>query len=141
MDVFATIGVLSSIVQLIAFGGDLLSKGTQLYRSANGALEENEAAEIAARQVLRLKDELEQSVVSIQDKDLLELCGVVTKAGDKFLQALERLKVRGNPGKLKSMRKALQSVWGKDELQSLEHQLSTFKDNLRLHIEVNIRYS
>jgi hypothetical protein len=70
---------------------------------------------------------------------LQELCIAIAHASADLLGALAKLKVQGNKTKWKTMRKAIRSVWSKEKVHDLEHRLSSFRDELNLHITVKIR--
>jgi hypothetical protein len=140
MEAWAVIGTVSSVVQLIDFTGELLTKSVQIYRSSDGALHENSAIQLATDHLLLLQREVEHRASSTADTALQSLCKAVTSAAADLLAALEKLKVYGSPGKWKSIRKGLQSVWDKEEVRRLEHRLATFREELNLHVVVKIRY-
>lgn len=54
---------------------------------------------------------------------------------------MDKVKVKGKQHKLKSMRKALQSVWSKEEIEKLERRLTRFREELNLHVTVDLGYA
>jgi hypothetical protein len=53
---------------------------------------------------------------------------------------LDKVKVKGKQDKWKSIRKALRSVWSKEEIEELEGRLARLKEELNLHVVIGLRY-
>jgi len=70
-------------------------------------------------------------------QSLAEACSDI---GNELLEKLEQLKVRGGKRKWKSLYKALKGVWNKSELDALLERLSRYREELELHLLVNIKY-
>ena len=139
MEAFATIGIISSIVQLVDFCGKCTGKGLELYRSSSGVLDNNAAIELAVNHLVLLQREVEAGATYAADVSLQNLCSAVAVASSDLLKALEKLKVKGENTKWKSMRKALKTVWRKEEIEELEHRLVNFREELNLHYIIDIR--
>lgn len=139
MELIVAVGLVSSVVQLVEFSSSLISKTVEIYRSSDEILDENNAIKLAADHLVLLKDEVEGAASSAGDIALQNLCKAVTGAASELHAALQKLKVQGSKGKWKSMRKALRSVWSKEEVQGLERRLASFREELNLHILVKIR--
>lgn len=138
-EALVAIGYISSIVQLVDICGKCVSKSVEVYQSSSGILDENAAVECAVKHIESLRGEVEAGAVSAPDRSLQELCRAVSRAGADLLEALAKLKVQGNKTRWKSIRKALKSVWSKEEIRDLEHRLSSFREELNLHITVRTR--
>ncbi|KAF2116983.1 hypothetical protein BDV96DRAFT_16670 [Lophiotrema nucula] len=142
MEVIATIGVISSVVQLVDFSSRCLAKGVQLYQSTSGVLDENEAIGTALEHLVSLKDVVLNATASDADSALKELCQAVTGAALELAEALEKVKVKKAPGEAarwRSMRKAIRSVWSKEKIRELEHRLEGLRLELSLHITFKTR--
>ena len=135
----ALIGFISSIVQLVDFCSKCVSKTVELHHSGNGILDENASIERAADHIASLQAEVEAGAVRSPDPSLHDLCRAIAKASSDLSAALAKLKVQGNKTKWKSLRKALRSVWSKEEIRNLEHRLANFREELNLHITVKTR--
>ncbi|XTI95124.1 hypothetical protein V2W45_1503335 [Cenococcum geophilum] len=129
METLAIIGLVGNIVQFIDFSGKLISKSTKLHRSSEGALAENIDTETATNHLVLLNSKLRTTATATGDSALESLCKSCGTAADELLAALEKVK--------KSMRKALRSVWNKEE--ELERQLARFREELKVHVVVNLR--
>ncbi|KAF2236114.1 hypothetical protein EV356DRAFT_531359 [Viridothelium virens] len=139
MEAFAIIGTISSIVQLVDFCGKCTGKGLRLYRSSSGILDSNAAVELAVNHLTLLQRKVEAGATYAADSSLQQLCRAVAETSSDLLRALEKLKVKGKTTKWKSMRKALKSVWTKEEIEELEHRLANFREELNLHYTIDIR--
>jgi len=139
MEAFATVQIVSSIVQLVDFGSNCLAKILQLYRSNSGVLDENSAIEATAIHLNILNDTVKTSAVSVTDQALKDLCGRTTDTAAELLAALDKLKVQGHHTRWKCMRKATKSVWGKEKLINVEGRLANLRDELNLHVCVSLR--
>ncbi|KAI9766575.1 MAG: hypothetical protein M1839_004873 [Geoglossum umbratile] len=139
MEILATIGLVGNIVQFVDFGSKLISKSVQLYKSNDGTLQENIDAETATNDLVLLNNKLKSSANTAGDAALEKLCISCNDVAVELLEALDKLKVQGKRERWKSMRKAIRSVWDKAHIQQIEGRLAGFKEELNLHIIVNLR--
>ena len=139
MEILAAIGLVGNIVQFVDFGSKLISELAQIYRSAEGALEENIDTETATYHLLLLNDKLKDSATSTGDKTLLDLCEACHTVARDLLEALNKVKVNGKQQKWKSIWKALRSVWSKEAIEELERRLEKLRTELNLHIVVDLK--
>jgi hypothetical protein len=140
MEALAIIGLVGNIVQFVDFSGKLISKSTELYQSSEGALAENIDIETATNRLVLLNSKLKNAATATGDNVLENLCQLCITAAEKLLAALDKAKVNGEQQKWKSMRKALRSIWSKEEIGELERRLSKFREELNSHIVVDLRY-
>jgi N-terminal domain on NACHT_NTPase and P-loop NTPases len=139
MDILATIGLVGNIVQFVDFGSKLVSKSAKLYRSSEGALEENIDTETATNHLLLLNDKLKDAATSTGDTTLKDLCEACHTVARELLEALDKVKVKGKQQKWKSIRKALRSVWSKEDIEELERRLAKLRTELNLHVVVDLK--
>ncbi|OCK84564.1 hypothetical protein K432DRAFT_282313, partial [Lepidopterella palustris CBS 459.81] len=132
MEVLAAIGLAGNIIQFIDFGGKLISKTAEIQKSGAGALADNINIETATNDLALLSTKLHDSAKSTGDTALQELCQSCNTVATELLTVLGTIKVHGKQHKWKSFRKALQSVWSKDEIALLEQRLARFRDELNL---------
>jgi hypothetical protein len=140
METLAIIGLVGNIIQFVDYSGKLISKSTELYRSSEGALAENIDTETATNHLVLLNSKLQNAATTTGDSALESLCKSCGTVADQLLAALDKVKVKGKQDKWKSIRKALQSVWSKKEIEELERRLARLKEELNLHIVVGLRY-
>ncbi|KAI9785399.1 MAG: hypothetical protein M1816_000414, partial [Peltula sp. TS41687] len=139
MEVLTAIGLTANIIQFVDFGGKLISKTAEIYESSSGVLVENVDIETATNDLARLSAKLHDSVKPASDMGLRELCQSCDAIAKELLSALDRVKVHGKQQKWKSFRKALRSIWSKEDIVSLEQRLARFRDELNLHVTVDLR--
>ena len=139
METLAIIGLVGNIVQFVDFSCKLISKSTELYQSSEGALAETIDTEAATNHLVLLNKRLKNTAGTTSDATLESLCKSCGNAADKLLAALDKVKVKGKQDKWKSVRKALRSVWSKEEIEELERRLAKFREELNLHVVVDLR--
>ncbi|XTI94184.1 hypothetical protein V2W45_1473413 [Cenococcum geophilum] len=139
METLAIIGLVGNIVQFVDFSGKLVSKSTELYRSSEGALAENSDIETAINHLVLLNNKLKDAATTTGDSALQSLCKSCGTTADQLLAVLDKVKVKGKQGKWKSIRKALRSVWSKEEIEELGQRLERFREELNLHVTVDLR--
>jgi hypothetical protein len=143
MEALAAFSLAGTILEFSRFGMDLLRDGRELYKSSKGVLSANEQLELATAdlQALLVKlnarewPALEEENETTFHRIYLE----AEKVAAELLHRLEDLKVRrGKSRKLESVRKAIESAWTKDEIDSLMKKLAGFKDAVETHILFSI---
>ena len=133
------IGLIANVFQFIDFGGKLIAKSTELYRSSEGALAENIDVETATNHLLLLNSKLKDAATTAGDNALKSLCESCKSTADELLAALNEVKVNGEQDRWKSIRKALRSVWSKEKICELEGRLARFREELKLHSIMDLR--
>jgi hypothetical protein len=140
-EALVAIGLVSNVVQIIDFSGKLLSSSRELYRSSVGALAANVDIETAATHLALLNNKITDSTSTTSDNALKRLCESCSSTADELLAALNKVKAEGKKDKWESIRKALRSVWAKEQIAALEERLAKFRHELNLHITVDLRYA
>jgi NACHT domain len=139
MEVLAAIGLAGNIIQFINFGGKLISKMAEIHKSGTGALAENIDIETATNDLTLLSTKLHDSANSASDTALRELCQSCNTIATELLTVLDSVKVHGGQHKWRSFRKALRSVWSKEDIALLEQRLARFRDELNLRVAIDLR--
>ncbi|CZR62563.1 uncharacterized protein PAC_12460 [Phialocephala subalpina] len=139
MEILATIGLVGNIIQFVDFSAKLISKSAQLYQSSKGALEENIDIETATNRLILLNNKIKDSATTAGDQSLESLCKSCSTVTIELLAALDKVKVRGKQQKRESISKALQTIYGKEKINKLERQLAEFRQELNLHLTVDLR--
>lgn len=139
MDPLSIMGVVSNIAQLVDFGGMIISKSTQIYRSTKGSLTGNVDIELATEDLRTLISKL-KSTGTVADEPLKLLSDSCETVAKELLEVLDKLKVKGKKHrKWQSIRQALLSEMKKEDIKGLEYRLSRFRDQLNLRITTDIR--
>ena len=139
MEALAAVSLAGNILQFLDFTGNVISKSRQIYDSISGTLKEHDDLGCLTADLKGLSGRL-QSCAGPVDPVLEQLCLRCMKVADKLLKALADLRVEGKHTRFKSLRKALKALWGKEELRLLEESLAGFRQDLTLHITVELRY-
>ncbi|KAI9766763.1 MAG: hypothetical protein M1839_004767 [Geoglossum umbratile] len=139
MEVLAAIGLAGNIIQFVDFSGKLISKTAEIRKSGTGALAENINIETATNDLALLSTKLHDSANSASDTALQELCQSCNTIATELLIVLDSVKVHGGQNKWKSFRKALQSVWSKEDIALLEQRLARLRDELNLRVAIDLR--
>lgn len=139
MEPLAIVSLVGNILQFVDFSSKLISKSTELYRSSDGALAENIDIETVIKDLLLLNSKLKNTTAATGDDALEKLCTSCGTAADELLVALDKVKVKGKPDKWKSIRKALRTIWSKEEIEGLDRRLGMLKDELNLRVVVGLR--
>jgi hypothetical protein len=139
METLAIVSLVGNVIQFVDFSGKLIAKSTELYRSNEGTLAENIDVETATNHLVLLNNKIKDAATTASDDALKRLCESCKSTADELLAALEKLKVNSKQDKWKSIRKALRSVWSKEQIRELEGRLARFREELNLHIIVDLR--
>ena len=144
-EALAALGVAANIVQFIDFGGKILSESYRLHKSKRGNSGKNEELESVALDLQKLHDELQcpdneryqtPTPNDIQLQRLAEQCRDVCL---ELLAALEKMKSVDSPGKWRSFRVALETVWGESKIKSLQVRLDEARQELIVRILMSFR--
>lgn len=133
----AAVGAAAAVVQFIGYGFKVVSKGDELYKSADGALEENEFMESVITDFKTLQCRIQQSSKPTSQA-IQNFRNDALKLADEMLLGLEKLKVKGPPSKWKSLRKALKTVHSKEKVKSWARRLDTLRDTFTAHLGADI---
>jgi len=136
-----------NIFQFVQFAGNLISKSREIYNSADGTAGEIIALETLTKKDIALYFQLSTSLRSPgilsalpkEEQQLEDFRIQCTEIATELLEALDQLKIKGPPGKWKSFRKALKTVWGKKKLEAMEKRLAAFNSMLTRHIVIDTR--
>lgn len=139
MEALATVSAVSSAVQLVDFSSKCIAKTVELYRSSDGALEENVSVQAAVEHLSNLTIEVQHCATSAGDIQLQNLCIRVSDVSFSLVRVLDTFKVHGSKSKIRSLRKVIRCVWSKERVQELENRLAGFRAEINLHIVVKTR--
>ena len=146
MEALAAFSLAGTILEFARFGIELLSDGRELYKSSQGALSANEQLELATSDLrallVKLRSRDRPLVIAQDEKDEETFQHILHRAEEsakELVERLQRLKVKGAKSrKWESVRKAVQSVWTKDEVEALTKKLERFKDAVETHVLFSI---
>ena len=147
MDPVTALQASSAIIQLVDFAVCLVSKSKEIHDSVDGVLDEYNDINIAATGLSARTSNLKQAILptsvptalSDEDQAIHGLCQRCMDISAELQTALERLRLHGPSTKWKSVRKALKSIWKKEQIEGLVKRLSTIKAELDSHVLVSLR--
>lgn len=139
METLAAVGLVGNIVQFVDFSEKLISKSAQLRKSDKDALPENADIETVTNHLVLLSNRLKDPATSTGD-ELQKLCTSCRAVAEELLAALDKVKVKGEQGKWKSIRKTLRIICSREDIENLERRLAMFREALNSHIVVDLRY-
>jgi hypothetical protein len=139
MEAIATVGLVGAIVQLMDFSSKLVSASTEIYRSSKGILSEHASIEAAATDLRILQSEVANSMAGC-GSEMQDLCIACDAAASDLLDALSKVKAQESGQKWKSIRKALRSIWSKEEIVQMESRLTSLRIELNLRVSATTRF-
>lgn len=139
MEALTAFSLAGTILEFARFGTELLSDARELYKSSQGALSANEQLELATADLggllVKLRSRQRLPATAEDEKTFQHILNGAEKAAKELVERLKRLKVKGAKGrKWESVRKAVQSVWTKDEIEALRKKLEGFKEAIETHV-------
>lgn len=138
-------GLAGNIVQFVQFASDIVSKFREIYTSAAGAARETiDLVTLAENDIaLQLRTSLQSpgilSALTKEDQQLEDVRVQCREIATELLEALDMLKVEGAPGKWKSFKKALKTVWEEKKLEAMGQRLAAFNNLLTRHTVIDTR--
>ena len=136
-------GLAGNIVQFVQFASDIVSKFREIYTSAAGAARETiDLVTLAENDIaLQLRTSLQSprvvSALTKEDQQLENVRIQCREIATELLEALDMLKVKGTPGKWKSFKKALKTVWEEKKLEAMGERLAAFNSLVTRHIVID----
>jgi hypothetical protein len=152
LDPMSALSVAASAVQFVDFSIKMVSKGRELYDSPSGSLEENLRLKRTTKALVDRRGNVRKALnvdslrpplaISDAEADLLELCENCLKVGQKLGDRLASLEVKEGEKhrRWKSIRQALKSEWGKNEVNEVRDSLAGCKSELMLYILISVQY-
>jgi hypothetical protein len=143
IDPFSALGVAGNIVQFLDFGSKLISKGKEIYISADGSSITNVDLEIISQDLHEITDSLASTPLSNSsqtfnrgDNEMRILATSCKAVAEQLLGVVRGLKVDDNckHRRWKSFRQALKSVWKDGDIQSLQGRIDGFRGQLTIRL-------
>ena len=136
METLAAVSLAGNILQFLDFTYDTISKSRQI---RTFIFKEHADLEGLATDLKDLSGRLQASSGPV-DLALEQLCLKCREVSEELLEALESLRIEEKHTRVQSLRKALKVLWGQEKLRILEERLARFRQELNLHITVELRY-
>jgi hypothetical protein len=151
MDPLSALSVAAAVVQFVDYGTDLVSKGRELYKSADGALSGNFELEAASSRLQLLGGALQDSLLHGQqgrqgplterDQGLDTICNGCTDVSKDLISRLKRLKLPTDckHRKWESFKLTLKIVWSKEKMEETAAKLAKLRSELDTHVIFSLR--
>lgn len=143
IDPLTAVSLASAIVQFIDFSSKIVSKGYDVYQTADGVLPYNRRLQESIDRVDGLCVDLSSpvtsnSAISQNEQAIRAVSKQCIDVAGELRAAL--VKLQANPKSVSSsLRKALKSVWSDKELRSLEKRLASLYTELQLCLSATLR--
>ena len=148
LDPFSALSLAAAVVQFVDFGTRLMSKGKEIYQSADGSSAENIELEVIYEDLKSLSEKLKATADPIslsrgclEERALGKLAATCKSVADELLTTLRDLRVAEGPHrKWSSFRKALKTIWKKEKIEELKSRLEGLRDELSIQFLAILRY-
>lgn len=144
LDPVTAIGLAGNIVQFVDFSGKIVLTALKIYRSPAGTTQDGFDAKLVADNIASLKNRIEFDLVrplTASEDQILELGKQCVETAEE-LAALFRTRFgrQIKPGILIATKEALRLGWKKEEIENMKKRLASFREQLTLHILVDLRW-
>ncbi|CAN9128966.1 unnamed protein product [Alternaria alternata] len=147
LDPLIALGAVANVTQFVELAIRIFAKSHAIYNSANGSLVEHDDLGKVSEDISSLSRKLQESLtttaasssLTTDEQALCDLCKGCIDVSQELKKALEKLTGQGKPGRFRSFRQALKSVWSKDDIDNLERRVKMYKEELNIRIIVGLR--
>ncbi|KAF2730953.1 hypothetical protein EJ04DRAFT_579444 [Polyplosphaeria fusca] len=145
MDPLSALGIASNIIQIVDFSSRIISRGHEIYTSADGQVKDHAILDDAAKNLAELYRDLQvygktdSHKATNADKQLVTLrkeCESIVKS---LRQALSKARLKSSSRKWQSIYQALRSVWNEKEISALATQLENVRRQIDTALLVSLR--
>jgi len=152
MDPVSAFGLAASVVQFIDFTERLLRGTYYIYKSATttGDTKINFDLITVTSSLKTLNEDLQSSLIREtadgrtipkSEQEIGKICKDCSELADQLITGLEKLRLQRQDDLWESFRRALQTIWSKKQIESLEKRLEAFRMHLMLQINASLRYT
>ncbi|CAN9432139.1 unnamed protein product [Alternaria alternata] len=147
LDPLIALGAVANVTQFVELAIKIFAKSHAIYSSANGSLVEYDDLGKVSEDISVLSRKLQESLttttasssLTTDEQALCDLCKGCIDVSQELTKALEKLTGQGKPGRSRSFRQALKSVWSKDDIDNLERRVKMYREELNIRIVVGLR--
>jgi hypothetical protein len=134
------LGIAGNVLQFVDFGLTLVFKAREIHESAKGALAEHVDIGLLAKDLTALTEKLEaSSTATSKDDSLDKICKRCTATGKELLETLRKMEVDEEKTKIKSARKALKIILGRDGVEEIKERLEDYRKEIEFHVMVDLK--
>ncbi|PMD40884.1 hypothetical protein L207DRAFT_583058 [Hyaloscypha variabilis F] len=150
MDPVSAFGLAASVVQFIDFAESLLRGTYEIYHSATptGDSKVNFDLMTVTTSLKTLNEDLQSSLIRgtadgkkipESEQEIGKICKDCSELADQLISGLEKLRLQRQDDLWESFRRALQTIWSKKQIESLEKRLEACRMHLMLQINASLR--
>jgi hypothetical protein len=160
MEALAAIGLTGNVLQFIQYAAQLLSTGTEIYRSSTGSSQKNHELENIYEKLSNFTSTLlgqetaghlsggrgspndpQGTTNHAHISALIDLSRDCKDVCDQLLEMIQKLKVKdGRFRRFRSFRAALEAAWDGNRIAELESRLDRFQKVILFHFFPILRY-
>ena len=149
MDPLSSIGVASSLVQLVDFAAKVVSGTYKIHRAISEEKGDSRDIRFITDNLQKLNNDLADSIARSEslspaadprDKDIVKLCEECEDVAKELLSVLVKLDAKAGQGVWSSARQALLTLLNQNQLDRLQGRLDTFRQQISMHILVSLRW-
>lgn len=142
LDPFTALSTAATVVQFVDFGTKLISKGYEIYRSADGVLTENAEQKAVASKLAELTRNLGKSLdpsltwkkLSPAETALQEAAAQCQDYAIELADAFGEFRNQGKHRKWKSFQLALKDIWKAEEIDKRLVKLDRLRQQVMIHL-------
>lgn len=144
MDPVTALALAGNIAQFVEYAWTILRSGSEIYSSAKAATDQNSTLEDVTTQLSTLSYRLRPPegthvVLSETDQSIEALRAGCAELASELLREIVKLKISGDKTVVKSIGLAIKTEWNKGKIEKLENRLVKFRNQLTLHLIVDLR--
>jgi hypothetical protein len=149
LDPLTAVGLVANVLQFVDFGIKVVSKGQEIYRSAEGLPLNYLDFKAISRDLGLLTGQIERSLnsasrsnLSPEDEELASLSKECYEIARELSEAVKPLSTRpvSGPGRVfKSARQGFKVIWNKDKVDGIAERLRNYREALDTRILVSLR--
>ncbi|KAK8047371.1 hypothetical protein PG996_015435 [Apiospora saccharicola] len=133
MDPLSAFGLATNILAFVEFSCKLVADARAIYKSAEGASDNNRTLETIATQITAKNSQLVSSPT--YPKELQVLCDECDKVANELLAAIKKLRAKGRNNRWGCFKVALRETWGQGKIESLDKRLQQLQKQLTIQMQ------
>ena len=141
MDPITAIGLAAAVVDFVGFSWGLVTGAREIYRSANGTLDENAHLEDIMVDLDSIADDLNKTSPgrTRAERAIKQLAEDCQGESAELLGKLRKLKVRGKKTAWKSLKAKFASLLAKDDVNELKGRLQEYRSEITTNLILVLR--
>ena len=141
MDPITAIGLAAAVIDFVGFSWGLVTGAREIYRSANGTLDENKHLEDIMGDLDSIADDLNETSPggTRAERAIKQLAKDCQAESAALLVILGTLKVRGKKTVWKSLKAKFESLLAKEDVDELKGRLQEYRSEITTNLILVLR--